>query len=397
MVTKTAKISDLIQGNGIQTGDLIEIERAGTSYQANLDNLISNATNDKGQFADETQLTTAYPTPTQGWFAYVIATTSQWRVDGSNQWYDSEQDIKDSFLSKNANLSDLSNITTAKTNLALENVDNTSDINKPISTATQDALDLKVDKEIGKGLSTNDFDNTYKATLDNLTENVQDIMSTTLVDTNTIDFVYDDENNNITANIKDNSIFNTQIANNANIETSKIKQTTITPVLNTFTNGDTQDILNNKTQGQINNLTTNLALKQDKTDNTLTTTSKTVVGAINELKTGKNIKTWYISGGVNGSGSDNNNGYNQSNAFATLSKLNTVLGNTGEQVVLLPSQLTESATFTQQNIEITGSEASHRGICGTSGTITSNHSASSQTYSYFSCGSFIKQNSYVRL
>jgi hypothetical protein len=42
-----------------------------------------------------------------------------------------------------SNLADLANITTAKTNLSLQNIDNTSDVNKPISTATQTALDLK--------------------------------------------------------------------------------------------------------------------------------------------------------------------------------------------------------------------------------------------------------------
>ncbi len=41
------------------------------------------------------------------------------------------------------NLSDLGNITTAKTNLSLQNVNNTSDLNKPISTAEQTALNLK--------------------------------------------------------------------------------------------------------------------------------------------------------------------------------------------------------------------------------------------------------------
>jgi len=39
-----------------------------------------------------------------------------------------------------------SNITDARTNLGLGNVNNTSDLNKPISTATQAALDLKADK-----------------------------------------------------------------------------------------------------------------------------------------------------------------------------------------------------------------------------------------------------------
>lgn len=47
--------------------------------------------------------------------------------------------------------------TNAKTNIDLQNVDNTSDINKPVSTATQTALNLKVDKTItvvgGNGLT----------------------------------------------------------------------------------------------------------------------------------------------------------------------------------------------------------------------------------------------------
>ena len=45
-------------------------------------------------------------------------------------------------LSSN-NLSDLASIATAKTNLGLNNVDNTSDANKPVSTATQTALDAE--------------------------------------------------------------------------------------------------------------------------------------------------------------------------------------------------------------------------------------------------------------
>lgn len=41
--------------------------------------------------------------------------------------------------------------------VGLGSVDNTSDADKPISTAQKEALDEKVDKEAGKGLSTNDF------------------------------------------------------------------------------------------------------------------------------------------------------------------------------------------------------------------------------------------------
>ena len=46
-------------------------------------------------------------------------------------------------------------ITLTKADLSLGNVDNTSDANKPVSTATQTALDTKVDKVSGKGLLTN--------------------------------------------------------------------------------------------------------------------------------------------------------------------------------------------------------------------------------------------------
>lgn len=44
-----------------------------------------------------------------------------------------------------------------KANVGLDNVDNTSDADKPISTQQQNALNNKVDKVNGKGLSTNDF------------------------------------------------------------------------------------------------------------------------------------------------------------------------------------------------------------------------------------------------
>lgn len=48
-------------------------------------------------------------------------------------------------------------VTLAKGDVGLGNVDNTSDANKPVSTAQQAALNGKVDKVSGKGLSTNDY------------------------------------------------------------------------------------------------------------------------------------------------------------------------------------------------------------------------------------------------
>ena len=56
-------------------------------------------------------------------------------------------------------------ITLTKSNIGLENVDNTSDTNKPISSPTQAALNLKVDKVTGKGLSTEDYTTVEKTKL----------------------------------------------------------------------------------------------------------------------------------------------------------------------------------------------------------------------------------------
>ena len=52
-----------------------------------------------------------------------------------------------------------------KASVGLTNVDNTSDALKPISTPTQTALDTKVDKVAGKGLSTNDYTTVEKTKL----------------------------------------------------------------------------------------------------------------------------------------------------------------------------------------------------------------------------------------
>jgi hypothetical protein len=52
-----------------------------------------------------------------------------------------------------------------KGDVGLGNVDNTSDANKPISAATQTALNAKVDKVAGKGLSTEDYTTAEKSKL----------------------------------------------------------------------------------------------------------------------------------------------------------------------------------------------------------------------------------------
>ena len=57
------------------------------------------------------------------------------------------------------------NVSLTKSDVGLGNVDNTSDANKPVSTATQTALDNKVDKVDGKGLSANDYTTAEKTKL----------------------------------------------------------------------------------------------------------------------------------------------------------------------------------------------------------------------------------------
>jgi hypothetical protein len=63
-------------------------------------------------------------------------------------------------------------ITALKTSLGIDQVNNTADANKPISTATQTALNTKVDKVTGKELSSNDFTTAEKTKLAAITGNV---------------------------------------------------------------------------------------------------------------------------------------------------------------------------------------------------------------------------------
>lgn len=60
-----------------------------------------------------------------------------------------------------------------KAQIGLSDVDNTSDLNKPVSIPTQTALNDKVDKIAGKGLSTNDFSNVDKSKLSGIEADAQ--------------------------------------------------------------------------------------------------------------------------------------------------------------------------------------------------------------------------------
>lgn len=64
------------------------------------------------------------------------------------------------------------------TEIGLDQVNNTSDMDKPVSTATQTALDGKVDKVEGKQLSTNDYSAEEKSTVAQLKTDVEQLKST---------------------------------------------------------------------------------------------------------------------------------------------------------------------------------------------------------------------------
>lgn len=88
------------------------------------------------------------------------------KVEGSGLVSDSKILTYDNHLSNTSNPHSVT-----KTQIGLGNVNNTSDLLKPISTATQEALDKKVDKELGKQLSTENYSTTEKEKLAGIEEN----------------------------------------------------------------------------------------------------------------------------------------------------------------------------------------------------------------------------------
>lgn len=103
----------------------------------------------KGFFATETALTTAHPSAADGDYAVVGATDTTWLWDGdTNAWVDSgENGVVTSVCGKTGD------VTLVKADVGLSNADNTSDANKPVSTAQQAALDGKSDDGHGHVIS----------------------------------------------------------------------------------------------------------------------------------------------------------------------------------------------------------------------------------------------------
>ena len=172
--------------------------------------------------ANETILNSTFPPAEQysGYYCYVSSTSTYWQctlVGANFVWYNTAQTTIDTVSRDEVN------------NLLESN--SIFDRNRANHTGIQLA-----------------------STISDFTESAQDAIGGALLDTATIDLTYDDATNKISADVKDLSLTNSKIATNADIETSKIKQTTITPVLATPANNDTQEQINNKSIGLINNL-----------------------------------------------------------------------------------------------------------------------------------------------
>ena len=97
----------------------------------------------KGYFTSEAKLKESYPTGQVGDYAIVGATDTVWTWDDTtSKWLNTtEQGI---VISVNGRTGE---VVLTKTDVGLSNVDNTSDVDKPISTAQQAALNDKVDRK----------------------------------------------------------------------------------------------------------------------------------------------------------------------------------------------------------------------------------------------------------
>lgn len=107
--------------------------------------ILTKANKFKGYYETETALKNAHPTSEAGDYAIVNSTDTMWIWDADKEggagWKDGAG--KGSVISVNNMTGE---VVLTKSNIGLGNVDNTSDANKPVSTAQQNALNLKVNK-----------------------------------------------------------------------------------------------------------------------------------------------------------------------------------------------------------------------------------------------------------
>lgn len=151
-----------------------------------------------------------------------------------------------------------------KDSVGLGNVDNTSDTDKPVSSATQEALDLKADKSQVANISTDGNTTKIEGNLEVSeldTGEGGSIMTGTLVAHGQVDV------DSISVGMS------SPLDSVATHISSDSKDTEIPTAKATYT----------FTKSAVSSLEAIVADKQNKTDDNLTTTNKTIVGAINEV------------------------------------------------------------------------------------------------------------------
>jgi hypothetical protein len=183
----------------------------------------------------------------------------------------------------------VASISELKSNLSLDQVNNTSDASKPISTANQGALDTKVDKVTGKELSTNDYTTAEKNKLAAITgtntgdQDLSAYATTAQVATK--------------ANTADVTTSLATKANTADVTTSlATKANTADVTTSLATKANASDVTTSlATKANTADVTTSLATKVDKvtgkelSTNDYTTAEKTKLAAITGTNTGDQV------------------------------------------------------------------------------------------------------------
>lgn len=151
--------------NGVAT-----LDSAGKVPTSQLSDSVLGQVEYQGTWNASTNTPTLSTTPTRKGDYYVVSAAGSfasldfnqgdWIISNGSVW--EKVDNTDAVTSVNGKIGA---VVIDKTDVGLGNVDNTSDANKPVSTATQTALDGKVDKVAGKGLSTEDYTSTEKTKL----------------------------------------------------------------------------------------------------------------------------------------------------------------------------------------------------------------------------------------
>lgn len=97
--------------------------------------IISGDASDKGIYETDTQLIDRYPTAKNGDYAYIKSTNTYWNWSNI-EWVDTGESSPPDVLKKNFNLSDLSDISIARTNLDVYSKSETDDFLSDVRTKT---------------------------------------------------------------------------------------------------------------------------------------------------------------------------------------------------------------------------------------------------------------------